>query len=76
MLTDSQLLHIVIDALYTHCPRKPKEPNPMKHCPSMRLDDAIWPLDYSEWILFALARDDGAGGAASSFSEDAVENKD
>ena len=47
----------------------------MNHRASMRLDDAIWRRDYSEWILFGMARDNGAGRAASSLPENAVENE-
>lgn len=37
----------------------------MNGCPSTRLDYAIWRGNYSEGILFALARDNGAGRATS-----------
>jgi hypothetical protein len=33
--TGPQFIHMVIEPLYAHCPRKPKEPNSMKDCPSM-----------------------------------------
>jgi hypothetical protein len=33
--TDVQLVHMLIETLYTHCPRKPQKPNSMDERPSM-----------------------------------------
>jgi hypothetical protein len=47
----------------------------MNGCPSTWLDYAIWPSNYSERILFGLARDDGAGRAISVITQNTVENE-
>jgi hypothetical protein len=70
-----QLIQIVPEALYAHHPRKLKEPNSMKDCPAIGLNYAIWRSNYSEWILFGLARDKGAGRTAFYFPNNAVENE-
>ena len=68
-----QLVHMVVEAPYAHCPRKNlKERNSIKGRPSTRLYYAIWRDIYSEGILFGLAREKSAVGA---FPDNAVENE-
>ena len=69
-----QLVQMVVEVLYAHCPRNLKESISIKGRPSMRLNYAIWCDVYSEGILFGLAGEKSAVHA-SSFSNDAVENE-
>jgi hypothetical protein len=69
-----QLVQMVVEAVYAHCPRNLKESISIKGCPSVRLNYAIWRDVYSERILFGLAREKSAVHA-SSFANDAVENE-
>ncbi len=69
-----QLVQMVVEALYAHCPRNLKESVSIKGRPSMRLNYAIWRNIYSEGILFGLARKKSAVHAPS-FPNDAVENE-
>lgn len=47
----------------------------MEDSPSVGLYDAVSYLNRSEWILFGLARDNGAGMATFIFADNAVENQ-
>ena len=67
-----QLIHLVVEALYAHCPRNLKVPNSTKHRPSTRLDYATRRGIYSEGILSDLARENSA---ARAFPDNAVENE-
>jgi hypothetical protein len=69
-----QLVQMVVEALYAHCPRNLKESISIKGSPSIRLNYSIWCDVYPEGILFGLARTKSAVHA-SSFANDAVENK-
>lgn len=68
-----QLIQMVVEALYAHCPRDDRRPpNSKKHRPSTRLKCAVWRSVHSEWALFGLARHKGAIGASPDC---AVENE-
>jgi hypothetical protein len=47
----------------------------MNDCPSTRPHFAIWGGNDSEWILFRLARNNGAVTASLSLPDNAVENQ-
>ena len=68
-----QLIHLVVQALYADCPRNLKVPNPTKHRPSTRLDNATRRGIASERILLGLAGDNSAVRACP---DNAVENQD
>ena len=70
-----QSTHVVVESLYAHCPRKPKKPTSMNDRPSMRLNEAGWPRNNAERILFGLASDKGAEGTSSPLPKNTVENK-
>jgi len=74
-----QLIQMVLDALYAHCPRCPRNlkerRNSIKDCPSTRLNYVIWRGIYSEGTLFVLAREKSAVHAAFSYLDKAVEDK-
>ena len=73
--TNLQRFHVAVEMPHAHYPRKVKEPNSMNDCPSARLHYAIWRGNHSEWILFRLARYNGAVPAKVSLPEYAVENQ-
>ncbi len=72
---DLQFVHALVEPLNTHRPRKPKEPNSLKDCPSMGLNYAISRGNLDEWVQFGLIRNHSARPTTPIFSNDTIKNK-
>jgi hypothetical protein len=70
-----QIPQVVIDVLYAHCPRCPRDlkerGNPIEDCPSTRLDYVIG-RGYSKGTVLAIAREESAVQAAFSYPDEAA----
>jgi hypothetical protein len=58
---EPQLIQVVVEAFYAHCPRDDLKPaTSTKHCPSSRLNHTIWQSILSKRILVGLPREKSA----------------